>query len=136
MDVNAFGKAMGLASLGMAFLVAPAFSHHSFAMFDISQSLVVKGIVTEYELTNPHSWLRIEAMDEESGEMREWAFEGSSPAVQALYGMGRNSIHPGDGITVTYHPMKDGARGGQFVEAVLDDGTEFIRANREAAAEN
>jgi hypothetical protein len=136
MNVSALSKAISLAGLGMAFLAAPAFSHHSFAMFDVSQTLVVEGVVTEYELTNPHSWLRIEAMDIESGQMREWAFEASSPAVQALYGMGRNSVHAGDGITVTYHPMRDGARGGQFVEAVLDDGTEFIRANREAATEN
>ena len=136
MNNREFGKVFGLATLGVAFLASPALSHHSFAMFDISQSLVVEGTVTEYELTNPHSWLRIEAMDEESGQMRDWAFEASSPAVQALYGMGRGSVHPGDGITVTYHPMRDGARGGQFVEATLDDGTSFVRANREAAPEN
>ena len=136
MNINALGKAIGLATLWAVALASPALSHHSFAMFDISQSLVVEGTVTEYELTNPHSWLRIEALDEESGQMREWAFEASSPAVQALYGMGRGSVQPGDGITVTYHPMRDGSRGGQFVEATLDDGTSFIRANREEPVEN
>jgi hypothetical protein len=136
MDIRAIGNALGLAALGVTILASPALSHHSFAMFDTSQSLVVKGTVTEYELTNPHSWLRIEALDEETGQMREWAFEGSSVAVQALYGMGRGSVQQGDGITVTYHPMRDGSRGGQFVEATLDDGTSFVRANREAPAEN
>jgi hypothetical protein len=136
MDIKAVGSTLGLAALGAAILASPALSHHSFAMFDVSQSLVVKGTVTEYELTNPHSWLRIEALDEQSGQMREWAFEGSSVAVQALYGMGRGSVQPGDGITVTYHPMRDGSRGGQFVEATLDDGTSFVRANREEPAEN
>ena len=63
-------------------------------------------------------------------KLREFAFEGSSPAVQAQYGMGRGSVHPGDAITVTYHPMRDGSRGGQFVEAYLADGTAFVRANR------
>lgn len=130
MNIKAYGNAPGLAVLCAALFASPALSHHSFAMFDISQSLVVEGTVTEYELTNPHSWLRIEAMDEESGQMREWAFEASSPAVQAQYGMGRGTVHPGDGITVTYHPMRDGSRGGQFVEATLDDGTAFVRANR------
>ena len=136
MNTKAFGNALGLAAFCAAISASPALSHHSFAMFDISQSLVVQGTVTEYELTNPHSWLRIEAMDEETGQMREWAFEGSSVAVQALYGMGRGSVQPGDGITVTYHPMRDGSRGGQFVEATLDDGTSFVRANREEPAEN
>jgi hypothetical protein len=130
MNNKAFGNAFGLVALCAAFFVSPALSHHSFAMFDISQSLVVEGTVTEYELTNPHSWLRIEAVDEESGQLREWAFEASSPAVQAQYGMGRGSVHPGDAITVTFHPMRDGSRGGQFVEATLADGTSFVRADR------
>jgi hypothetical protein len=126
-------KMIGLAVLGVAFFASPAFSHHSFAMFDTTQSLVLEGTVTEYELTNPHSWLRIEAADPETGEVREWAFEASSPAVQAQYGMGRDSVHPGDQITVTFHPMRDGTRGGQFVEGRLADGTEFVRARRETA---
>ena len=130
MNIKAFGNALGLAALCAALFTSPALSHHSFAMFDISQSLIVEGTVTDYELTNPHSWLRIEAMDEESGQIREWAFEASSPAVQAQYGMGRGSVHPGDAITVTFHPMRDGSRGGQFVEATLADGTSFVRANR------
>ncbi len=136
MNTKAFGGGLALATFGAAILASPALSHHSFAMFDTSQSLVVTGTVTEYELTNPHSWLRIEALDEVSGQMREWAFEGSSVAVQALYGLGRGSVQPGDGITVTYHPMRDGSRGGQFVEATLDDGTSFVRANRVATPEN
>ncbi len=130
MNIKAFGNALGLAALCAVLFTSPTLSHHSFAMFDISQSLVVEGTVTEYELTNPHSWLRIEAMDEASGQIREWAFEASSPAVQAQYGMGRGSVHPGDAITVTFHPMRDGSRGGQFVEATLADGTSFVRANR------
>lgn len=128
-------RTFGLAVIGVAFFASPALSHHSFAMFDTTQSVVLEGIVTDFELVNPHSWLRIDALDEESGQMREWAFEMSSPAVQAQYGMGRDSVHPGDSITVTFHPMRDGTRGGQFVEARLADGTEFVRANRDVAPE-
>jgi hypothetical protein len=127
MNVRAYSVAFAFTVI----VAPPALSHHSFAMFDINQSLVLEGTVTEYELTNPHSWLRIEAMDETSGQVREWAFEMSSPAVQAQYGMGRDSVHAGDAITVTFHPMKDGSRGGQFVEATLADGTTFSRENRE-----
>lgn len=42
MDVSALGKALGLAGLATALLVSPALSHHSFAMFDTSQSLSVQ----------------------------------------------------------------------------------------------
>jgi hypothetical protein len=44
-------------------------------------------------------------------------------------GMHANSVKPGDVVTVTFHPMKDGSRGGQFIQAKLPDGKDIIRAN-------
>ena len=126
-------KTFCLAAVAATLFASPAFAHHSFAMFDTAQSVVLKGVVTEYEWTNPHCWLRMEAMDEASGVARQWAFEMSSPAVQASYGMTRDSVHSGDIVTVTFHPMRDGSRGGQFVQAILADGTEVARANRAGA---
>jgi hypothetical protein len=38
-------------------------------------------------------------------------------------------VKAGDVVSVTIHPMKDGARGGQFIQAVLPNGKEVIRAN-------
>ena len=35
----------------------------------------------------------------------------------------------GDAVSVTFHPLKDGARGGQFIQAVLPGGKQVIRAN-------
>ena len=122
-------KTFGLAAIAATLFASPAFAHHSFAMFDTDKSITMKGTVTEYEWTNPHCWLRVTAMDQ-GGAAAKWAFEMSSPAVQASYGMTRNSVKAGDVITVTFHPMKDGSRGGQFVQAILADGKEVARANR------
>ena len=36
---------------------SPAVAHHSSAMFDLTQTITVEGVVKKWELTNPHSWL-------------------------------------------------------------------------------
>ena len=48
-------KIFGLATLMAAAIAAPAFAHHSFAMFDSDKTVTVKGTVKELEWTNPHS---------------------------------------------------------------------------------
>jgi hypothetical protein len=53
----------------------------------------------------------------------------SSPARMKRMGMNADSVKAGDVVSVTFHPMKDGARGGQFLQAVLPDGKQIIRAN-------
>ena len=124
-------KALSLAACAaLAFVATPAFSHHSFSMFDIEKSVTLKGTVREYEWTNPHSWLRVMVADEKSGRQLQWAFEMSSPARQIQLGMTKVSVHPGDVVTVTFHPMKDGTRGGQFVQAILANGQPVVRGER------
>jgi hypothetical protein len=44
-------------------------------------------------------------------------------------GMRSDSVKEGDAVSVTFHPMKDGTRGGQFLQAVLPNGKQVIRAN-------
>ena len=123
-------KALSLAACAAAaFITTPAFSHHSFAMFDIEKTVTLKGTVREYEWTNPHSWLRMMVADQ-AGKQLQWAFEMSSPARQITLGMTKDSVHPGDTVTVTFHPMKDGTRGGQFIQAILANGQPIVRGER------
>jgi hypothetical protein len=44
-------------------------------------------------------------------------------------GMSPDSVKTGDTVSVTFHPLKDGGRGGQFLQAVLPDGRQVVRAN-------
>jgi hypothetical protein len=111
-----------LALTGMALLAAPsAFAHHSFAMFNRDKVAAVTGIVKEYEWTNPHVWIHLTAPDEK-GAMREWGFEMQSIAQDTRAGWRADSVRPGDKITVEFHPLKDGSRGGQLMSAVLANG--------------
>jgi len=119
-------KALSLGVIFAAAITAPAFAHHSFAMFDAEKTITTKGVVTEYEWTNPHSWLRVNVADA-SGKQLQWAFEMSSPATMTGLGMTPDTVKPGDLVTVTYHPLKDGSRGGQFMQALLPNGKMAVR---------
>jgi len=121
-------KALIIAAVATLAFGVPASAHHSFAMFDNEKSMTVQGQVKEFEWTNPHSWLRVMVMDQNTGKPLLWVFELSSPARLATLGMHSNSLKPGDTVSVNFHPLKDGTRGGQFVQATLPDGKQFSGA--------
>ena len=115
-------KALAFAAFTAAALSAPASAHHSFSMFDAAKTITVKGTVKELEWTNPHSWLRVTVVDQATGKPAQWAFEMGPPARQIQRGWKPDSLRPGDSVTLTMHPLKDGSRGGQLVNATLPDG--------------
>src|SRR2546423_14422292 len=113
-------KAIVLASVTVA-AATPAFAHHSFAMFDREKAAMVTGIVKEYEWTNPHVWVHVMVPDA-NGKAFEWSFEMQSVAQDTRAGWRADSVKPGDKISVEFHPLKDGTRGGQLMSAVLASG--------------
>ena len=129
-------KAVSLIAIAVAAFAAPAIAHHSFAMFDDTKTVTLQGTVKEFEWVNPHSWLRVMVNDEKTGKAALWALELSSPSRLVTMGMHADSVKPGDVVSVTFHPMKDGTRGGQFMQATLPGGKQIIRANARDENEN
>ena len=127
-------RALSLATIAVGIFVVPASAHHSFAMFDATKEVTMSGTVKEFEWTNPHSWLRVTVNDQKTGKPVLWALELSSPARLTTMGMHADTVKVGDVVSVTFHPMKDGTRGGQFMAAKLPNGKNIIRA--EAKDEN
>jgi hypothetical protein len=115
-------KITALAIAGIAFAIAsPALAHHSFAMFDASKKITVTGVVKEFEWTNPHVWIHVVAPDDK-GIAREWGFEMQAIQQDTAGGWRPDSVKPGDKVSIEFHPLKDGTRGGQLVSAILADG--------------
>lgn len=113
-------RAFGFAALAAVLSAAPAFAHHSFAMFDQSRVLYLSGTVKELELVNPHAWLQIVVSDK--GEAETWAFEGGSVPQLLRLGWSKESFKPGDVVEVGYRPMKDGSHGGQLMSVKFTNG--------------
>lgn len=119
-------KALGLAGIGISLLTAPTLAHHSFAMFDAAQTVELSGTVKEMQWTNPHIWLQVMVADD-AGEMVEWSLQMSSPGTMARQGWKPTTVVPGDEVTVTLHPLRDGTAAGEFLTIKLPDGSVMSR---------
>jgi hypothetical protein len=103
------------------FLSGAAFAHHSFAMFDQSKTVTLKGTVTEFQWTNPHAFIHIEVPNGSSGK-QQWQVELNSPNNLKRQGWKSTSVKAGDEVTLILNPLRDGTRGGLFVAVTLPDG--------------
>lgn len=100
----------------------PAYVHHSGAMFDLTKQVTITGIVKEFSWSNPHASFKV-AVDSSAGAAQVWAIEMNSPNNLVHEGWKRTTIKPGDHVTVTLRPLRDGSPGGQYVSIVLADGS-------------
>jgi hypothetical protein len=105
-----------LAGLSMA-----AGAHHSGAMFEPVKTITLKGVVKEFEYTNPHSWLWVTVTNEDQ-TTTDWGFEAEGPSTLFRNGIKKNDLRPGDKVTVTGRPMRDGRPAAAWVNAVKEDG--------------
>jgi hypothetical protein len=109
-------------SLGLAAASGFALAHHSGAMFDTTKTETIKGVVTEFNWTNPHSSFKVDVTDAD-GKVATWAIEMNSPGNLVRTGWKRTTIKPGDKVTVVVRPLRDGKPGGSYVSITLADGT-------------
>jgi Family of unknown function (DUF6152) len=108
-------------ALAMSVLVAmPVLGHHSFAMFDLKQSVTLHGTVKEFQWTNPHCFLQVLVPARDS--MNEWSVEMHSPADMYRHGWRPGTLKPGEEVTVVIHPDRDGSKGGLLVSAIASNG--------------
>jgi hypothetical protein len=93
---------------------ATVWAHHSVAMFDADKRIWVEGVVKEFQWTNPHVWLQIDAPDG-SGKVVEHGFEIGAPNTLVRDGFRKSSFNVGDKVKVLARPRKDGTVGGLFL---------------------
>jgi len=126
-------NAVGLAGIAVAVLAVPALAHHSFAMFDASNTTTIEGTVKEFQWTNPHAWIMLNVADPQ-GQAAQWAIELNGPSFLVRQGWKPKTLTPGMPVKLTIHPLRDGTNGGQFMEVALPDGTVMGRGAGPAPA--
>ena len=109
-------------------VTGPVLAHHSVqAQFDIHKSVSISGTVAKIEWINPHSYLTVNVKDPD-GKVQKWAFElGGANALRraGLSRADRGGIKPGDQVTVTAMPARDGSNSGFLQELKIADGRAY-----------
>ena len=105
-------------------LMAPvaALAHHAAAMYETEKTVTVSGTVEEFAYVNPHAWLYVVVTDDK-GEETLWGFEAEGPSALMRAGIKNNALQPGDLVTVTARPRRDGRLAGAWVSVTKADGT-------------
>ena len=88
---------------------APLFAHHAGSLYDREHPVTLTGTVTKYLMINPHAQVHFEVKDE-SGNVTTWVAETAGPQRLLRVGWNKNTLKPGDTITVTGAQFKDGRK--------------------------
>jgi len=109
------------AALALTGTIPRVEAHHSIVEFDYTVAYAVTGKVKELQWTNPHSWVQM-LVPAADGETIEFGFELGAPVFNIRLGWRKDSIVPGDEITVVYCPSKNGSPRGTLMYAYLPSG--------------
>jgi hypothetical protein len=107
--------------MGVSILSIPLLAHHGNAAYDTGKNITLKGTVAQWYWANPHCVLRLDVTDDR-GQAVQWAAETENPSSMIHYGWTKQSMKPGDQVTVTVLPVKNGNPVGRILEVVLPNG--------------
>ena len=118
-----------LVAFSLLILSTTSLAHHGTGIsYDLSKLVSVKGVITKFAWSNPHSQLYFDVTDEK-GNVEHWSAEMNAPSNLERAGFSRttmlNLLKPGAEVTVYGFRSKAGAPVVVFSKAVLADGREF-----------
>ena len=119
-------KAILVTGFAVLLVALPLPGHHSFkAQYDEKRPIELNGTVTRVDWHNPHVRFFIDVKDE-SGKVTNWEFELGSPNGLMRRGWTRNSLKPGDPVTIEGYLAKDGSKLANARNVTLADGRKIF----------
>ena len=113
-------RSVAMGAVALLLTVGMASAHHSTAMFDMQHTVKVTGTVTQFDWTNPHTFIWMDVLN--NGATEHWSIEGMSPNYLSRNGWTRHTLKAGDKIDMQVHLLKDGRKGGFCATVTLPDG--------------
>ena len=108
-------------------------AHHGTGIsYDLNAQATIKGTVTEFAWRNPHVSIFVDVKDAQ-GTVVNWGLEHNNVNSLAKLGYNRNTLRPGQDVTVVFHPSRAGAPVGLTVKVILPDGKEVLQRQQAGA---
>ena len=119
-------KLLAILTVTGLFLMASALvsAHHSGSNYDEAHTITVKGTVTEFEWTNPHALIHLDVVGE-NGSVQKWVSQETSLNMLHREGWDKNTLKPGDSITLVGNRIKNGANYMIGRKIILSNGKEY-----------
>ena len=106
MSVRHTRIALLVLAASLVIISRPVSAHHGNAAYDMDKTVSMKVTITGFEFGNPHVQLFFDTKDVQ-GSVLHWNCEGTNPAMLTRIGWTRNTLKPGDQITVFVRPNKN-----------------------------
>jgi hypothetical protein len=103
--VPRLGPLLALSMLIFTVFCLPLQAHHSTAGYDLIHGTIISGVVTGFDWENPHAQLSLDVAGE--NETEHWTIEMESPAHLKGLGWTKDTLKPGDRISVIGSRAKD-----------------------------
>ena len=118
-------KSMIVIAVAVALLTGVSLrAHHSGLTLFSETTAVLKGAVKSWVWSNPHCLLTLDVTSAD-GQAAQWVIELQAPNSIYPGGYRRTTFKPGDAVTLTVHPVRNGRPYGRIVSSVLADGREL-----------
>jgi hypothetical protein len=109
----------------LLFASTPILAHHGFVVeFDAQKPVTLAGVVTKMEFMNPHIYFYLDVKNKD-GKVVNWALEGGPPNVLYRQGWRKDTVKPGDQITIKGFRARDGSNLASCSTIIFADGREI-----------
>ena len=106
-------------------VLTQAQAHHSFnALFDVSNTISITGQVVEFKFIAPHSYIQLAETDDNQTQVI-WEVETTTPGMLSRRGVTPMTLQPGQSITVTGNPTRDGRKLIRLLTITMPDGQQL-----------
>jgi len=119
------GKGLILGVFAVAVTCAEVSAHHSTVAYSENSVVLKNATITKVLWASPHIILLFD-VKEARGAAVGWSMETGSPGSVARAGWNRNSLKPGDKVTVELYPSRNGAHVGRLKKVIFPDGRELL----------
>ena len=109
-----------LVLVGLLVTSIPLLAHHGNASYDNTE-VTIKGTVTAWLWTNPHSFLKVDVKDDK-GNVVHWICENNAPSTLVNFGFTAKTFKPGDEVTVVMSATSKALPIGRISRIILADG--------------